>query len=54
MENEDTYSPTMITPSPGHSPASSEGVAGAGGRETERQEQQCSEECCAAAVSLPH
>ena len=34
-----THLPTIYPPSPGHPPASSEGAAGAGGGETERQEQ---------------
>ena len=34
-----THLPTIYPPSPGHPPASSEGVTGAGGGETEGQEQ---------------
>jgi len=44
----------MDLPPLGDPPAPSEGTAGAGGRETEGQEQQCQEECGAAVVSLPH
>lgn len=44
----------MALPPPGDPPAPSEGTAGAGGWETEGQEQQRQEECGAAVVSLPH